>query len=95
MPAKRSWNQREDLLLRHKRAARMSWDEIARNLTASRSTVIDRARLLGIPRLAPIPAEPTDDPPRDPLPAGHPIAWAVLTEGTLLADTRYPGPLPV
>jgi hypothetical protein len=31
-----------------------------------------------------------EDPAREPLAAGHPQAWRVLTEGTWLAGTRYP-----
>ena len=28
---------------------------------------------------------------REPLPAGHPIAWSVLVEGTCLEGTVWPG----
>ena len=28
---------------------------------------------------------------RDPLPAGHPVAWAALVEGTLLHGLGWPG----
>lgn len=30
---------------------------------------------------------------RPPLPSGHPTAWAVLTEGTILQGTAYPLPV--
>ena len=34
-----------------------------------------------------------EDPSRDPLPAGHPRSWGVITSGTLLEDTPYPLPV--
>jgi hypothetical protein len=37
------------------------------------------------------PAPPVTD--RPPLPPGHPIAWAVLTEHTSLAGCAYPYPV--
>ncbi len=30
---------------------------------------------------------------RPPLPSGHPTAWAVLNEGTILQGTAYPLPV--
>jgi len=30
---------------------------------------------------------------RPPMPSGHPVAWQVLIEGTLLAGTVYPLPV--
>ena len=34
-----------------------------------------------------------DDRDRPALPPGHPIAWRVLTEGTILEGTMYPLPV--
>ena len=36
---------------------------------------------------------PPEDPARDPLPAGHPRSWGVITAGTVLEDTPYPLPV--
>jgi hypothetical protein len=32
------------------------------------------------------------DPAREPLPAGHPLSWGLITAGTLLEGGRYPMP---
>jgi hypothetical protein len=32
------------------------------------------------------------DPNRDPLPAGHPVSWSLLTAGTCLQGTPYACP---
>jgi hypothetical protein len=92
MPPKRLWTPDEDTAIAAQRAARLAWDRIAAHARASRSAVIDRARALGVPPLMPLPSAPADESNRDPLPAGHPTAWAVLTEGTLLDATPYPYP---
>jgi hypothetical protein len=93
MPRKRLWTAEEDRTLAAERAARRSWDHIGAALRASRSAVIDRAHRIGVPRLPPIPPRRNlADPNRDALPAGDPIAWAVLTERTLLAAAPYPFP---
>ncbi len=89
MPAKRQWTPLEDRRIAASRILRRSWDRIATDLSVSRSALIDRARLLGIPRLEPIPPETIEDPNREPLPTGHPTAWAVLTAGTLLDGAPF------
>ncbi len=90
MPVKRLWTTSDDRQIATARAARRSWDTIAANLGFSRSSVIERARALAIPRLTPLPPDPEIEADRDPLPAGDPLAWAVLTDGTLLEGTAYP-----
>jgi len=96
MPRKHYWTPAEDEILRIHCANRQSWDEIAAALGISRSTARERGRAIGARRRAvTIPAPDADmltDPNRDPLPAGHPIAWAVLTEGTALEGTASPWP---
>ena len=37
--------------------------------------------------------QPTDDAERSALPPGHPTAWQILTEGTILEGTDYPLPV--
>lgn len=89
MPAKRHWTPTEDRRIAASRYLRRSWDRIATDLSASRSAVIERARLLGVPRLPPIPPDPVEDARREPLAPGHPTAWAVLTENTLLEGAPF------
>ncbi|MCX7383232.1 MAG: AsnC family protein [Alphaproteobacteria bacterium] len=92
MPAKRLWTDADDTIIAERRARRASWDGIAATLCASRSAVIDRARLLGVPPLPPLLRAARLEATREPLKAGDPRAWAVLTEATLLAGTEYPYP---
>lgn len=96
MPAPLQWTDEGDRTLRALRQAGASWDRIARALGVSRWAAIERSKLLGAhlplpraPRLAP---DPLDDPDRPPLPPGHPLAWAILTRGTVLEGTAYPAP---
>ena len=37
------------------------------------------------------PSIPFDDPDRPPLPAGDPLSWDLLVQGTWLAGTAWPG----
>lgn len=92
MPPKRLWTADEDITIAERRAQHASWDGIAMVVRASRSAVIDRARRIGVPPLPPRPPAAPDQSQREPLPAGHPLAWAVLTEATLLAGADYPYP---
>jgi len=64
----------------------------------SRQSVANRMRALGMtqPR-APKPAQPakpqrpkTPYDAREPLPAGHPVSWRLITANTSLANTIYP-----
>ncbi len=85
MPAKRHWTPHEDRRIAAARMLCRSWDAIGADLAASRSAVIERARLLAIPPMPRRGGVAPDEAGREPLPAGHPRAWAVLTAGTLLA----------
>jgi hypothetical protein len=61
-------------------------------LAVSPATAIERGRRIGALR-PPVVMRPTaEDPAREPLPAGHPQAWMVLTAGTWLDGTPYPQP---
>ncbi len=95
MPQPLVWTDTRDHALHAMRAGGAAWDAIAQAFGISRWAVIERARAIGAHIPLPRPARP-DVPQtqadRLPLPAGHPIAWAVLTEGTLLAGTTYPFP---
>jgi hypothetical protein len=93
MPKKLVWTDAQDTLIRRLRAEGATWDTIAATLGISRWTVIERGRRIGA---RPPPHEfvpPPEDPARDPLPAGHPRSWGVITAGTVLEDTPYPLPV--
>lgn len=90
------WTPAMDRTLRALRADGLVWDAIAARMGLSRWTVIERGRRIGAPRVAPAAedvAELPADPRRAPLPAGHPVTWALLTDGTLLDGVPYPHPV--
>lgn len=94
MPPKHFWTPARDEVLRTHRTNRASWTSIALSLGVTPDVARERARAMGVrrPVRQPESPEPSCDPERPPLPPGHPIAWSVLTEGTLLAGTAYPWP---
>jgi hypothetical protein len=93
MPKKFIWTDAQDTQIRRLRTEGTSWDAIAAVLGLSRWTVIERGRRIGarLPRRELVP--PPEDPAREPLPAGHPRSWDVLTAGTVLENTPYPLPV--
>ena len=96
MPAPLVWTEAGDDAIRRLRAAGATWDEISAQLGVSRWAAISRGRRIGVTALEVPPAEPADDPAREPLPAGHGITWGTLIAGTLLEGLAYPWPpLPV
>ena len=92
MPIRLHWSEATDLKLRRLRAEGASWDAIAAALGVSRWTAIERGRLIGAQRPPPdYRAKPNLA--REPLPAGHPQSWGLLTRGTALDGARYPYPV--
>lgn len=91
MPIKLHWTEATDARIRRLRAEGASWDSIAASLGVSRWSAIERGRLVGA-QAPPKPPAPPADLAREPLPAGHPISWGLLTAGTLLDGTAYPWP---
>jgi hypothetical protein len=98
MPERITWTETADAQIAALRACGATWDRIAAALGVSRNSALTRARQLreGTPAPAaritrPRPA-PVEDPNRAPLPPGHPVSWAVLTEGTCLDGAPYPEP---
>ena len=86
-----TWSAPTDSRLRRMRLDGASWDAIAEALAVSPEAASARAERIGARR--PPPGGPmSDDPAREPLPAGHPDTWGVLTKGTWLEGTRYPAP---
>ena len=90
MPTKFIWTAAQDTQIRRLRAEGASWDGIAAILGLSRWSIIERGRRRPPPREF---VPPPEDPARDPLPAGHPRSWDILTAGTVLENTPYPMPV--
>jgi len=86
-----TWSAPRDFRLRLMRLEGAAWEEIAEALVVAPDAAIARAERIGA-RQPPVGLAAFEDPAREPLPAGHPQAWSVLTEGTWLAGTRYPMP---
>ncbi len=99
MPRPLHWTPDHDQTLRRMRASGASWDAIALALGVSRWASIERGRLVGArapqreaqPQINPIAAE-LANPAREPLRAGHPFTWGLLTAGTLLDGAAYACP---
>lgn len=86
------WTDAMDAQLRRLWAEGTHWDDIARALGRTRDDVIARILVIGARPPPPDFAQPSDDPWREPLPAGHPRTWGPLIAGTLLEGTEYPLP---
>ena len=85
MPQARVWAAAADKVIVTMRAEGSTWAAIARSLSLSRNTVIERGRRLQAVaparRIEPRNDKPvTDDPNRSALPAGHPLTWGLLTD---------------
>ncbi len=89
MPKKLVWTDAQDTTIRRLRAEGATWDTIAADLHVTRWTAIERGRRIGARPPPPGFEPPPDDPNRDPLPAGHPIAWNAIVCGTGLEDVPY------
>jgi hypothetical protein len=96
MPNQLVWTDLRDAVLATLRQQGLSWDVVAAAMGISRWAAIERAKRIGahLPLPPRPPRPPASERNREPLPAGHPIAWQVLTAGTLLAGTAYPVPPP-
>lgn len=90
------WTPLEDDALHTHRANHTRWVDIAHALGVTVHMARERARAIGVRRYSAARTlealEPSTDPNREPLPAGHPVAWAILTDGTSLAGTASPWP---
>jgi len=96
MPQKLYWSQPADQQLRRLRAEGATWDAIAAALRRKRWAVIAHGLRIGArlppPEVMPAALRELLDPAREPLPAGHPVAWQLINAGTVLAGTEYPRP---
>lgn len=86
------WSAPRDFRLRLMRLEGATWEAIAEALVVAPGMVVAHARRIGV-RRPPKGLVVSEDPAREPLPAGHPQAWSVLTEGTWLAGIPYPMPV--
>jgi hypothetical protein len=89
------WTAPMDARLRRMRAEGASWMATAAALGIGPEAAIERGRRIAASPPPVSASPPTEDPDREPLPAGHPRAWTVLTDGTWLAGTAYPWPVQV
>ncbi|MGC9270166.1 AsnC family protein [Acidiphilium sp.] len=93
MAKRRDWTDAADNTIRRMRADGATWAAIGDVLGLSRNTIIERGRriqALGgpVPPRKPV-RRAEDDPNREPLAAGHPISWGILTKGTVLEGVAY------
>jgi len=93
MTAKHIWTNAQDTQIRRLRAEGATWDAIAAVLGVTPFATRERGRRIGARRPPPDFVPPPDDPLREPLPAGHPRSWRLLTDGTVLDGTHYPLPV--
>ena len=98
MPRTLQWPLENDATIRRMRAAGAAWDVIADSLGVSRWAVSERGRVIGArvtrterPTLPTIDKE-LANPCREPLRAGHPTAWNLITAGTQFEGSGYPWP---
>lgn len=89
-----TWTPEVDARLTQLHASGASVRALARAFGLGRQAVSERATRLGIYTKPTLPQrKPTsvssDDATRDPLPAGHPISWGLLTAGTSLDGAPY------
>jgi hypothetical protein len=92
MPTKINWTDAQDTQIKRLRIEGASWDTIAAILGVTRWTAIERGRRIGARSPPRTFVPPPEDPARDPLPAGHPRTWGVMTEGSVLEGLPYPLP---
>ena len=92
MPQAIIWTVEQDAIIFRMRANGATWQAIADAMGLSRNAVLDRGNRIGA-KGGPTPmqkAKPAiTDRPGYTLPPGHPIAWAILTAGTLLEGTEF------
>ena len=88
-----NWTNQADARLAHLHGEGVSIRMLATAFGLSRTAIAVRAGRLGLafPTRLPVPAKaaPAPDLARDPLPAGHPISWGLITAGTSLEGCAY------
>jgi hypothetical protein len=89
MPRRLVWTNAQDGQIRRLRVEGASWDAIAAALGFTRWTVIERGHRIGAESPPREFVQPPEDRAREPLPAGHPRSWGVITAGTVLENVPY------
>jgi hypothetical protein len=87
------WTDSQDTQIKRLRAEGATWESIAAVLSLTRWTVRERGRRIGARQPPREMTQRWEDAARDPLPAGHPRTWGVLTAGTVLENMPYPLPV--
>jgi hypothetical protein len=93
MPRRVVWTNAQDCNIRRLRVEGASWDTIAAVLGFTRWTVIERGHRIGASSPPREFVPPPEDRAREPLPAGHPRSWGVITAGTVLENVPYDLPI--
>lgn len=93
MPQKLVWTRAQDTRIRRLRAEGATWEAIAAELGLNRWAVIDRGRRIRAYRPPPDFTGVSDDPCREPLPAGHQRTWGTMIAGSVLEGEPYPLPM--
>lgn len=88
------WTPQADARLFQMHASGVSMRALARAFGLGRQAISERAMRLGIHTRLPLPVRKpalisNEDATREPLPAGHPISWGLLTAGTSLEGAAY------
>lgn len=89
MPKPIIWTDETDAIIFMGRATRQSWDEIASRLGISRGAAIERGKAIKAHGRMPPAPKPKADTRDEALPAGHPITWGAITDGTILDGAPY------
>jgi hypothetical protein len=89
--ARLDWTEARDGWLRRLRAEGYYWAEIAAELGVTLDVARERGRQIGAPAPMTQTRSLAEDQRRPPLPPGHPRAWGLLNEGTVLSGTDWPG----
>ena len=94
MRGRTRWTEELDARLMALRAARLTWDAIASEMSLGRNTVLERGRKLGArPAAPPVAGPPEEAADRPARPPGHPACWQLITRSTVLDGALYPFPV--
>lgn len=84
------WTDARDTRIRRRRAEGASWETIAAELSLAPREVMERGGRIGVREVSAAPPSGSEDPAREPLPAGHPASWDAINAGTVLEGEPYP-----
>lgn len=98
MPKRRDYTPEQAATISRMTAAQATCADMALATGISPSTLRGHLLRIGLltrraPAVMPLPAPEVNEATREPLPAGHPVTWGLLTAGSLLEGARYPFPV--